>query len=134
MENLRRQSTQHPALQQSLSQKRTKKSNSPKNKEGHNKFKSSSRSKSFKKNAMFSSVTSANVNQNQITDQANFEFSTQRKTREEIDKAYKSLTKDEDSDLGGRTNSMSRGSSLSNNGDTSNLKESKHLFENKSNQ
>jgi hypothetical protein len=79
---------------------------------------------------MFSSVTSANVNQNQITDQANFEFSTQRKTREEIDKAYKSLTKDEDSDLGGR-DSMSRGSSLSNNGDTSHMKEPTHLFENK---
>ena len=127
---LRRQNTQHPGLQQSLSQKRIKKSNSPKNKDGGNKFKSSSRSKSFKKNAMFSSVTSANVNQNQITDQANFEFSTHRRTREGIDKAYKSLTKDEDSDLGGRTNSISRGSSLSNNGDISHMKESNHLFEN----
>lgn len=119
-----------PGLQQSLSQKRIKKSNSPKNKEGKNKFKSSSRSKSFKKNAMFSSVTSANVNQNQITDQASFEFSTQRKTREEIDKAYKPLTKDEDSDAGGRTNSMSRGSAFSDDGDASNMKESAHLFEN----
>ena len=79
---------------------------------------------------MFSSVTSANVNQNQITDQASFEFSTQRKTREEIDKTYKSLARDEDSDAGGRTNSMSRGSAVSDDGEASNLKESAHLFEN----
>ena len=126
---LRRQSTQAPGLQQSLSQKRAKKSTSPKN-NTTNKFKSSSRSKSFKKNAMFSSVATANIPQNQITDQANFEFSTHRKTREEIDKAYKSLTKDEDSD-GGRTNSVSRGSSISNGGETYNgMKESNHLFEN----
>lgn len=72
---------------------------------------------------MFSSVTSANANQNQISDHANFEFRTQRKTREEIDKAYKSITKDEDSDLGGHTNSISRGSSQSNNGKGDNERE-----------
>lgn len=70
---------------------------------------------------MFSSVASANLNQNQITDDLkNIEFNTQRKTREEIDKAYKSLNKDEDSDCAARTNSVSRGSSISNNGDNAN--------------
>lgn len=97
-----------------------------------NKFKSSSRSKSFKKNGIYASVASANLNQNQITDNSNFEFSTQRKPRE-ADKGYKSLTKDEDSDCGRRTNSVSCGSSDSN-GDTSHLKESHHLFENSENQ
>lgn len=83
---------------------------------------------------MFSSVTSANANQNQISDHANFEFRTQRKTREEIDKAYQSITKDEDSDLGGHTNSISRGSSQSNNGEQAQLKENNHLFDNQQNQ
>lgn len=92
--------------------------------------KSNSRSKSFKKHPMFSSVAAApsNLNQNQITDDQNYEFRSQRKTREEIDKAYKSLNKGgDDSDDGGRTNSMSRDSIDSN--DNGNTTEMNSLFD-----
>lgn len=79
---------------------------------------------------MFSSVASANLNSNQITDDQNLEFSTQRKTREEIDKVYKSLNKGDDSDDGARTNSISRGSSYSANGENGNTTGVNGLFEN----
>ena len=36
--------------------------------------------------------------------------------------------------MGGRTNSMSRGSAMSDDGETSHMKESNHLFENQQNQ
>lgn len=68
---------------------------------------------------MFSSVTSANLNQNQITDDTNLDFSTQRKNRED-DKAFKSVNKDEDSDCDKRSNSMSAESDLSASGDAYN--------------
>lgn len=68
---------------------------------------------------MFSSVTSANLNQNQITDDANLDFSTQRKNKED-EKAFKSVKKDEDSEQDKRSNSMSADSDLSANGDAYN--------------
>ena len=68
---------------------------------------------------MFSSVTSANLNQNQITDDANFDFSTQRKNKED-EKAFKELNKDDDSDQDKRSNSICAESDLSGNCDAYN--------------
>ena len=75
---------------------------------------------------MFTSITSPNLNQNQISDHPNFESDSHPKTRGKIDEAYKSLNKNDDSDAD-RNNSNSRCSSTSN---YCEIQNASNLFEN----